>query len=135
MGAWGVENFDNDAAMDWIGDFVDAPLPDTLDAALRSIVESSGAEEMQNCEEALAAAEVVAALNDQPSAALPDDAKQLLAQFPVRATKELLQLATDAVALIVAASELQELWDESEHLDAWLEVQTSLLERLGGTDQ
>jgi len=79
---------------------------------------------------ALAAAEVVAALNQAGSPHLPVEVKQWISRHRV-GSPSLTQLALKAIQRIATASELSELWDESERAGEWYEVLENLEARLG----
>ncbi len=89
MGTWGTGTFDNDQAMDWCLDFLEAPDgvggdedepgKDTfLIGALSVVLEARDNEdylEAPVCAEALAAAEIVAAANGKPCPELTPEAE------------------------------------------------------------
>ncbi len=64
MGAWGPGNFENDTALDWLGE------PRT-GASLGDIVRSVALDDPEACERCLAAAELVAAWNGHALGELP----------------------------------------------------------------
>jgi hypothetical protein len=80
---------------------------------------------------ALAAAEVVAALKHAGSSNLPIEVKQWFRKHPV-ARVNLSELAVKAIQRVANASELNELWDESERASEWYEVIEDLEGRLKG---
>jgi hypothetical protein len=125
MGAWGTGIFENDDAMDFIGDLVDGEA--SLDDAL-----ALGDEyvEAPDASIALAAAEVVAALAGRPSPALPKEAHDWLAAQGDLQQSALVSRALQAVDRAVSdESELVELWDE-EGEDEWREPVADLRARL-----
>lgn len=150
MGTWGTGTFDNDQAMDWCLDFLDAPdgLGEDEDepgkdsliiGALSFVLESVDTEEYLEapiCDEALAAAEIVAAINGKPCPELTpeaepeegeDDEVDDLAQIAqwaergettIRGQASIREMARKAVAAVRADSELKELWGEDADWDA-----------------
>lgn len=60
MGAWGHGSFENDSAMDWLGQIVGGD-PSIVRAALEYVVVASGHIDVDDGSVALAAAELVAA--------------------------------------------------------------------------
>ena len=131
MGAWATDSFSNDDALDWLEAFTAAPtlemLRDTLDAILAEDEEL----EAPDCAEAIVAAEIVASLNGRPSPKIPDDLKVWLATDHGLEAKSLTPLARKAMARIIAGSELQELWDQSDSEAAWRAEMAELMGRLG----
>lgn len=132
MGTWGTGTFENDGASDWVYDLEETKAPvqflsDTLKAGLNDEYLESG-----DAENALAAAEVVAALLGHPAANLPQSVTSWLASH------ERLELSSDLREQAVAAvdrahrppCELLELWEESGEMENWLAGVTDLEGRL-----
>jgi hypothetical protein len=129
MGAWSHGSFDNDDALDWVGELQDAdgiePISDAFEAVL-------GVDDYLEAPEAsmgLAAAEVVAALLGKPAAKLPNEVVAwVVGKKPPKPT--LVKKAQRVVKRILKDSELKELWAESEDSDKWQQEVQSLLNRL-----
>lgn len=131
MGAWGNRNFENDQAMDFVGDFTDNPTLENLEETLSIVIEQGEEEEYADIEEAsaaLAAAEILAAILTKPAPDFPQELQPALTTIKVNATLQ--KKARKAIKQVMKASELQELWAEGDDLEEWLAVQTDLLERL-----
>lgn len=144
MGAWGVKNFENDTALDWVQDFTEGNDPDmireTLEMVLGEGEESEGSngdeEEYLDediCSSALAAAEIVAALRGRPASDLPDDARAWVQKHGkrVKVDQDLIDTTHDVIARIAADSELRDLWMDSDDAEAWEGVLTDLQSRIG----
>jgi len=129
VGAWGTGPFDNDDAADWVYELEESERISAVLAALEPIG-PEGYLEAPTCSIALAAAEVVAALNSQPLAALPPEVVAWVRKNPVEVTDELLGLALMAIHRIETKSELKELWDESADADSWSRTVEDLKRRL-----
>jgi hypothetical protein len=131
MGADGVGNFDNDDAMDWVSELERAKSSSFIAETLRVVTERGDEYlDANEASRALAAAEVVAALNHAASPRLPVEVKQWVSRHQV-GSPSLIQLALKAIQRIETGSELSELWDESERADEWYEVLENLEARLG----
>ncbi|MEJ7663537.1 MAG: DUF4259 domain-containing protein [Hymenobacter sp.] len=131
MGAWGNGNFDNDQAMDFVGDFTDEPTLETIEHALTVVVdvgEEGEYIEVDEASAALAAAEMVAALLKKPASDLPENLQPALASM--RSNAALQKLARKAVKQVLKESELQELWAENGEPNDWQAVQEDLVKRL-----
>jgi len=130
MGAWGNRNFENDQAMDFVGDFTDNPSLESLEEALATVIEQGEEEyiEVDEASAALAAAEILAAKLAKPAPDFPQKLQPALAAIQVNAILQ--KKARKAVKQVVKESELQELWAESGDLEEWLAIQSDLLERL-----
>ena len=134
MGAWGHQNFENDAAMDFIGDFIESPNIDGIKAALIIIIDAAADEEYIETDEAsiaLAAAEVIAATLGQASPDTPEELRAAIEKAGFKADDKLVKIARKAVSQILKESELQELWAEGGEPNEWQQVQEGLLKRLG----
>lgn len=130
MGTWGVRNFENDDAMDWVAELVQSGDTSAIERALQVVTEDGDKYlEVPEACRALAAAEVVAALNGAGSPDLPGEVKQWISLHPF-GSRDLSQLALRAVKRIKTASELKDLWDESEDATRWYEVINDLEARL-----
>lgn len=149
MGAWGVGVFENDAAMDWCGEFIDAPEGegsedepgrDTLVAGPLMLIAEEEEDDADMACEALAAAEVVAAAAGRPAGALKEADDETLSEIAAWAQKasaavkhkEMRALAAKAVGVILKDSELAELWEESDDAKGWRAAVEDLKKRLQG---
>jgi len=130
MGAWAVDSFGNDDALDWVAELNDADDLSILDETLSIVAESDEELETRECSAAIAAAEVVAALRGKPPAEAPDEVTEYVARLKEKPQADLVQLALDAVERVKTSSELQELWADSDTGDAWLKVMADLEKRL-----
>jgi len=130
MGAWGVETFENDDAMDFAADLVEANSLEALAASFQAIAPGKYLES-PDCSTALAAAEVVAALRGHPAKPLPKQLAAWIGTTALKVDQRLLEAARVAVGRIGAESELRELWQDSEEFDAWLQTVRDLEIRLG----
>ena len=130
MGAWGHGNFDNDDAGDWLYELEDSSdlsvVASVFDAVLQ---DPNGYLESPSCCNALAAAEIVAALSGKPASNLPDNA-QAWVRGKSTSTAETVSKAKAAVARVRSKSELRELWEETDEFDNWLKVLDELDARL-----
>jgi hypothetical protein len=130
MGAWGAESFANDDAMDWVAEFENAGFT-VVESAVRNVLDSpDGYPESPVCAEGLAAAEVVAASLGRPCQDLPAEVQDWLTRTRTIVDLELLSKTREAVASIVARSELRELWHESDDAQLWYGSVTDLQARL-----
>ena len=132
MGAWATDSFANDDALDWLIDFAETPTIEMLRDTLEHITKLDADDESEapDCSEAIAAAEIVAALNGKPAANLPDDLKTWLQTDHGLDAKALRAVAIATLKRIVQASELQELWAESDLNAQWLAEIAELEQRL-----
>jgi hypothetical protein len=130
MATWGYRNFDNDAAADFAEDFKDNPNEAVLLEALAAVAEEEEHIDADAASEALAAAEIIAAVMGKPAQDLPVDLIPVIVKMNTDESEELLELARGAVKAIIKESELQEHWSASDSADDWQHLQRDLLERL-----
>ena len=130
MGAWGIGNFENDDAADWVYDLEKAEGTELLSKSLQEAVKD-GYLEAPECTLALAAAEVVAALTGRPAPNLPDEVKAWVSAHDQSLHQDLVAMAHAAVSRIKVDSELLELWQDTDDLDNWIGITDELLSRLG----
>jgi hypothetical protein len=128
MGAWGCGNWENDDAGDWVYKLEESTGTDVVKQTLSKITAQADYLESPDCCEALAAAEVVAALKGAPGKDLPEEVQKWVSRN--KFSPELLTLAVQAVTRIKSDSELKELWEESESTSDWLKAVNDLEARL-----
>jgi hypothetical protein len=130
MGAWGELPFENDNALDWVWSLEAARDFSVLTAALDAA--ASQDEILDVCEEAIAAAEVVAALRGHPLPELPDEVTQFVERHgEEQPSLDLVKLAATVVRRISEASDLRDRWEEAGSGEHWLKTTDDLLKRLG----
>ena len=134
MGAWGTGIFDNDGALDYVGDIVSdsglSQIEATFDNVLSIKLEYLEAPDAEN---ALAAAEILARLQGRGNAEKStDELEQLIKKTRVSPSRDLMQKARQSVARILTEpSELLELWNDSDEYGAeWKACVENLASRI-----
>jgi len=130
MGAWGIKNFENDSALDWLGDFSENQDPGFIEETLLVVLENEEDLEADDCCYALAAAEILAALNKNKSSDFPEEGLEEILSLQVENLTELKELAKTSILKIKSNSELKALWEESDEYSQWIEVLDDLEKRL-----
>jgi len=130
MGAWGYGNWENDDAADWVYELEKNVGSDLLKRTLSKVTSNTNYLESPQCCEALAAAEVVAALKGSAGDDLPEEVQKWVFQNKPKFERELLTLALQAITRIKSDSELKELWEESGSAAEWLTLVKNLETRL-----
>lgn len=143
MGAWGHNSFENDTAGDWIWDLKPVKksiLKKNKDpfaypmTAINRLLESDLYIDAPEGEEAIAAAECLAAAQGNPSSNPPEEIDVWLASLNAqRPSQEMLKRARQSLLKVRddEQSELRELWKESENFNAWQAAIDDLITRLG----
>jgi Domain of unknown function (DUF4259) len=103
--------------------------------SLAVIIDQNKKATIEECETALAATEIVAALYGNASDELDDELIEQLdrikTQINIPATVNLQTIAADIIDSLGADSELRDLWNDTEHFEKWqqhlIEIQNRLL--------
>jgi len=134
MGTWGAGSFQNDWALDWLGDLRESKDASLVYLALRRVTEHGGTKHSapsllerlrgrhyhtdwlnaNASTKALAAAEIVAAWRGHPLAKLPNGVMEWLQQHLSSFQVDIIPLAQQAVRIVKTNSELKDLWEESD---------------------
>ncbi len=133
MGAWGAGRLENDTSLDWLDWLGQGAAARKLRQALQRVADNDGYIDADEASEAVAAAELVAALLGQAAPDLPPAVEERLADAPVDADGlacELQPLALVALNRVRMISELRALWDESSHATGWAKALGELERRL-----
>ena len=130
-GTWGVGHFDNDQSLDTASTWAESGTVDSVREALRLAI-SARYLESPDAEDALVAAEVVAASLGKPNKDLPADLAAWIQRQP---SDQLHALAPQALAAVKRVrgpsdSELYELWAD-QGAEEWLAQMDDLVSRLG----
>ena len=144
MGAWGAGSFENDSALDWIGDLLESKDASLIRATLNRAMEHDDTKRTSFlgivrrrpeklpadvATQALAAAEIVAAWHGQPLAKLPKGTAEWLKQHMSSFEPKLVALAQQAVNEVKTNSELKALWEEGD-ASQWQNAVMDLEQRL-----
>jgi Domain of unknown function (DUF4259) len=136
MSTWATDAFGNDYAMDWAQDLQEYKTLELVETTLDNVIDSTEAElEAPFAAEALAALEVIARLLGKPGQDDPATAEvdEWVAACKKKVTPPLLEKARLAFERITAeASELRQLWQESEHFADWQADVADLRQRVLG---
>ena len=132
MGAWGTGPFENDDAGDWLFELEESRDGGAILAALQEVTEREAGEELEAGEatNAIAAAEIVAALHEFPLADLPDNAREWVDAHEELEAADWIPAALAAIKRVRKSSELKELWDESKTPAKWYATLDDLVKRL-----
>ena len=130
MGAWGVGTFENDDAGDWVYRLEESEGLTLLTETLARAADPPGYLEAPTCTEALAAAEVVAALAGRAAPDLPEEVQAWVKAHRTKVSNDLKALALRAVDQVAGDSELRELWQESDEMESWSDRVQELRGRL-----
>lgn len=143
MGTWGVNNFDNDVAIEWVNLLIEEADPELIIIALKEIDNEPDYIEAPECIEALCAIEIMATFKTHDYQSLPKELVQWIEKERKNTSEKELQdlespeftsdqyaLASRVLSRITTDSELYELWEDSDYFEEWIAVQKRLAEDL-----
>ncbi len=130
MGSFDTGNFGNDAALDFIDDLIETGNLDVLHEAFEFVLDLTEDDflETHECQETLAAAEVIALALGNPCENLPEELAEWMEGTTLKSKEILRQKAIGACRRVREQSELRDLWEETEEFDAWLAVLDDLID-------
>jgi hypothetical protein len=133
MGAWGHGSFENDDAGDWTYALEEEDDSGFLQSTLEEVTKLPASEDLESstCSDAIAAAEVVAALLGRPMDELPENVIEWVEAHRGRHEPTLAPTAIAALTRIRTKSELKDLWEEDD-AKPWLASLDELERRLKG---
>jgi len=137
MGAWCTDNFSNDIAAEWLASLEKSKGTKFLMSPIERISQNAGYLKIEECSEALAASEVVAAAVSADYSIAPESVQTWLQtkkgfifaktpQVKIAHSSQAIQV----VERILNESELKELWQDSQEFDSWQGKQQILLDKL-----
>jgi hypothetical protein len=135
MASFALSNFENESSEIFISEVITNGYG-LIRLTIERVLEPDTEPSLSECEEALIAAEFIAAAGGHAAHDLPEDAREWLEQNLPQGSEEqqeiagLNELAADAIDRIVADSELREFWEEHPEFNEWFEAQVELQQRL-----
>ncbi len=136
MGAFGTGSFENDDALDWAAELEDTRGLKFLKKTLREVLDAGdGTLEAPVAALGIAAAEVVAGLNDAPADDLPEEVENWIEEQRGRSEVDLSPLALEVIERVKVKCELVDLWKKSSDYEAWTKVMKNLEDRLKGEEE
>jgi hypothetical protein len=148
MGAWGANSFQNDWALDWVGDLFESGDVSLIRKTLSQVLAHDGLRRnyflgicikkrkellpASLASRALAAIELVTACYGYPPDSLPDGAGEWLQLRASPLDRGIVRIAQDALCKIKNSSELKDFWDEggANHASRWYDAVEDLECRL-----
>jgi hypothetical protein len=131
VGAWGTGSFENDDAAGWVAG-LGTIAPEDVMRILVQAADDPGYLEAPAAYIAVAAGEVVAALNGSAAEGAPAGVVDWAKKYPQGLSEELRSVAIRALERVRRNSELKDLWLEADGLNDWIAAIRELQGRLGG---
>lgn len=131
MGTFGLSNFDNDDALDWLNFFLQQPSVENIDLTLTKVLNNNNYIEVDDCNQSIVASEILAALNGRISPNYPEEAKKAKITIEITDLIKLKKKAVNCLMKIRTNSELKELYmDNKDYYYQWLLNIDELIKRL-----
>ena len=128
MGAWGHKSLENDQALDWIDSLVKAKAKKPISQAIRRAI-SIKDPDADVCNDAIAAAEVIAYSRGHGAKDLRDNLREWVEDVSFSANDDLAKQAQQALQAILEKFDLAELRREDD-AQPWRRVVKRLIDRL-----
>lgn len=133
MGAWGPGSFENDDALDWASELEDTRGLKFVKKTLRDVLDAGdGLLEADVAARGVAAAEVVAGLNDAPGDDLPEEVENWVEEQRGKSDVDLSPLALEALERMRTRCELLDQWTKNGEAQSWKDAVAELEKRLRG---
>ena len=133
MGAWGNGSFDNDDAADFLSDVTDSSDLTLVREIFAAVLGADKYLEAPDASQAIAAAEIVAAVVGRPTSAAQEEEElsEWIARTKPTADPGLVTQAVQVLDRIVGDnSELRELWEGTDELSNWEETVAAVRSKL-----
>ena len=131
MSAWGISNFENDTALDWVAKTVEEKQV-SFSKMVDEFMGHFSPEEttLIECSEFLAIAETIAGLIGSPAEDFPEELKEWIESKCIKIEDDLLIKSKKGVELIMTDSEAKEMYLDSGYFVSWEKAQKDLIKRL-----
>ena len=132
MSAWGISNFENDTALDWVNEIIQEQEIAVLKESINSFLEGFSVEDTSliDCSKFLTIAETVAAIIGSPNEDFPEELKDWVESKYIKVERSTIDDAKKGVKLIMTDSEAKEMYLDSGYFKSWEKTQRDLIKRL-----
>lgn len=131
MSAWGISNFENDSALDWVAKTVEEKQV-SFSKMVDEFMGNFSPEETSliECSEFLAVAETIAGLIGSPVEDFPEELNEWIETKYIKVEDDLLTKTKKGVELVMTDSEAKEMYLDSGYFKSWEKAQKDLIKRL-----
>lgn len=132
MGSWDVSPFGNDEAREWLSALIAGASTEPVFRALVTAAKVRDGEFLpsQECERAIAAAEIVCCVRNKPTAEVPEELKSWLSQHKLVAGDQIAAMAVRVLGRITRDSELKQVFDDTDSAEEWYAALHDIQKRL-----
>ncbi len=132
MSAWGISNFENDTALDWVNEVVHRKEIESFKESVELFLKSFSVENtsLMDCSKFLAIAETMAALLGSPGQDFPEELQDWIETKYIKIEASTVESAKRGVQMIMNDSEAKEMYLDSGYFKSWQKAQKDLIKRL-----
>lgn len=132
MSAWGISNFENDTALDWVNEIIHRKEVENFKESIDGFLKSFSVEEtsLNDCSIFLTLAETIAALLGAPGQDFPEELQDWIETKYIKIESSTIDNAKKGVQLIMNGSEVREMYLDSGYFTSWEKTQKNLIKRL-----
>lgn len=132
MSAWGISNFENDTALNWVSELTNKDSFGDFKSLVYEFVDNFSPDETSliDCAKFLAVAETIAGAVGTPSEDYPEELKDWFETKYIKIEQTTINKTIDGVNLILKDSEAREMFEDSGYFKTWQENQKNLINRL-----
>tara|TARA_Y100000766_G_scaffold163849_1_gene140943 strand:+ start:3274 stop:3678 length:405 start_codon:yes stop_codon:yes gene_type:complete len=132
MSAWGISNFENDTALDWVNEVIDSKEVENFKESVELFLKSFSVENtsLMDCSKFLAIAETMAALLGSPGQDFPEELQDWIETKYIKIETSTVESAKRGVQMVMNDSEAKEMYVDSGYFKSWEKAQKDLIRRL-----
>lgn len=132
MSAWGISNFENDTALNWVENLVQKNKVSNLSTSVDEFLANFSSEEttLIECSEFLTVAETIAGLVGSPAEDFPEELNDWIESKYIKIEQATIDATIKGVENIVKDSEAKEMYSDSGYFKSWEKTQENLIKRL-----
>ena len=132
MSAWGISNFENDTALDWVNEVVHRKEIESFKESVELFLKSFSVENtsLMDCSKFLAIAETMAALLGSPGQDFPEELQDWIETKYIKIETSTVESAKRGVQMVMNDSEAKEMYLDSGYFKSWQKAQKDLIKRL-----
>ena len=132
MSAWGISNFENDTALDWVNEVVHRKEIESFKESVELFLKSFSIENtsLMDCSKFLAIAETMAALLGSPGQDFPEELQDWIETKYIKIETSTVESAKRGVQMVMNDSEAKEMYLDSGYFKSWEKAQKDLIKRL-----
>ncbi len=132
MSAWGISNFENDTAMDWVDYLIQENKGVNIKDFVNTFIDDFASDQttLIECSKFLTVAETIAGLVGNPAIDFPEELADWIEKKYIKIEQTTLNKTKEGVKLVMLDSEAKEMYLDSGYFKSWEKAQKDLIKRL-----